>query len=278
MEVKTEREQILAELREMRIGNAWDWIRRNENLIKNKYSTDVEVVLEIVRKVGGSVTTRGLDKYFAKEVFNNQILYLTLAQDKGRGLDWLLDGIGMSEELKKSEPFLLLMAQTCNSCNDFRFGKIMKSINKELLSQPDFANILVKCAPNSIRYIDESIRKNPKFVAKHISSNPELLTNQYTCLAFDIETLRNAESLLASKYDMNDELSAQIEFAIETIQAEEKRKQQQEQQEKNQRTTFTGYGRVEPVTPTKRGGDNPHRPDVHVAMKTHNGRTITRTM
>ena len=116
-------------------------------------------------------------------------------------------------------------------------------------------------------------------MAKHISANPKLLTNQYACLAFDVETLREAESLLASKYDMNDELSAQIEFAIETIQAEEKRKQQQEQQEKNQSTTFTGYGRVEPVTPTKHGGrNNPHRPDVHVAMKTHDGRTITRTM
>ncbi|MBQ3502159.1 MAG: hypothetical protein IJA72_00640 [Clostridia bacterium] len=279
MQERTEREQILDEIKDVEFGYAFDWVRKNKEVLKQNYSEDVEVVIDLLKKWAGLEGIDLLKECFSQEIFNNKSLYITLMEEKDARAKrtGLRNAIKlMGDDLKKSKPLTLFMASDALIGDRFEFSAF---ISKELLADINYASILVECAPKSIRYINDSLRKNPKFVAKHISENSELLTNQYCCQAFDVETLKEAERLLTLKYDMNDELSNQIAFAIETIQAEEEKKQQQNKQEKNQSTTFNGYGKVEPVTPTRGGGrNNPRRPDVHVAMKTHDGRTIIRTM
>ena len=46
-----EREQILEQLRKMRVGSSWELVCKNEQLIKDKYANDMEMLVEVLNKL-----------------------------------------------------------------------------------------------------------------------------------------------------------------------------------------------------------------------------------
>ena len=267
-----EREQILEQLRKMEVGSSWEFVCQNKRLIKDKYANDMEMLVEVLNKIGGSSGTAiyRIDTIFSKELVDSPILYLTLAQGGHKGL-WHFIYRGLPNELSKSESFLVLMAQYCynSESRGAVFPKLMSYIDKELFKQPDFVNMLVKHAPGAIMYVDKSLMTNPKFVAKHILDNSQLITDEYLLNAFDYKTLNEAADLLASRSELSEELSEKVDLAIETLKNIERERQRKEASK-----------RRNPVASTISIDDEPRSPDrprVHVAMKTPDGRTVIKT-
>ena len=244
MQERTERDKILDILREESGGLGCSYAELRQALkyarvsisdsdFKAKYGNDMEVALALIECCGGLYGNDGdikiLKNLISEDIRNNQIMWIAMAERRGG-----LYGCGqlIGEELKSSPEFTLyLISNISKKAKEHGLEKDIKLINPELLQKADFVNMLIDCAPRTINYIPDTFKKNPKFIAKHISNNTELLTNPDLAVRLDKEILLQAEEVLASKYAINDELRGQIAFAVETIEMkeqEEKRKLQQQ--------------------------------------------------
>ena len=290
MEVKTEREKILDILREEGKGIGCSYAEFKQTLklltrvsisdadFKEKYGNDMEVASALIECCGGMYVNdvATLKNLISEDIRNNQIMWLAMAERRGG-----LYGCGqlIGDELKKSPEFqLYLISNISKKAKENGLQEDMKIIDKELLQKADFVNMLVDCAPRTISYIPNEFKKNPKFIAKHISNNTELLTNPDLAVRLDKETLLQAEEVLASKYDMNDELSDQIAFAVETIELkeQEEKKKLQEKNKNNLSPFMAEPGRS--VHNNSDGPRRPNRPHEYVAERTYNGGTVRRTI
>lgn len=284
MQERTERDKILDVLREESKGIGCSYVDFKQTLklltrvsisdddFKSKYENDMEVAIALIECCGQDLNIKNL---ISEDIRNNQIMWLTMAERRGslRGAGQLI-----GDELKKSPEFTLyLISNISKKAKEPGLKRDMEFIDRELLQKADFINMLVDCAPRTINYIPDTFKKNPKFIAKHISNNTELLTNPDLAVRLDKEILLQAEEVLASKYAINDELRDQIAFAVETIELkeqEEKRKLQQ--QNKNNINPFM----AEPGRSVHNNSDEPRRPNrphEYVAERTFDGRTIRRT-
>ena len=292
MEAKTEREKILDVLREESQGLGCSYTEFKQTLklltrvaisdadFKAKYENDMEVALALIECCGGMYANdddiKILKNLISKDIRNNQIMWLAMAERRGG-----LYGCGqlIGDELKKSPEFqLYLISNISKTAKELGLEEDMKFIDKELLKKPDFVNMLVDCVPRTINYIPDTFKKNPKFIAKHISNNTELLTNPDLAVRLDKDILLQAEDVLASKYAINDELRDQIAFAVETIELkEQEEKKKLQQQNLNNRPPFM----AEPGRSVHNNSDEPRRPNrrpyEYVAERTFDGRTIRRT-
>lgn len=283
MEVKTEREKILDVLREESKGIGCSYAEFKQTLklltrvsindadFKAKYENDMEVAIALIECCGTDLNIKNL---ISQDIRDNQIMWLAMAERRGS-----LHGAGqlIGDELKKSPEFTLyLISSISKKAKENGLKRDIEFIDKDLLQKADFVNMLVDCAPRTINYIPDTFKKNPKFIAKHISNNTELLTNPDLAVRLDKEILLQAEEVLASKYAINDELRDQIAFAVETIELkEQEEKNKLQEQNKNNLNSFM----AEPGRSVHNNSDGPrpNRPHEYVAERTYDGRTIRRT-
>ena len=241
------RQELLEHIRKgVKFNGVYNFSPKCIKAIKEDFNSDVEIAIEVFKK--SHISQKNILKdMFSSEVFANQMLWIALSQNESAGFEIARNF--MDENLKKNSAFLLLIASNLENNNKHSVEEILSIIDKEMLKKPDFVSMLVGCAPSAIAHLGDEFIKNPKFIAKAISENTEILTNRLILVHLDVETLQQAHNILASKYMVNDEFDNKVAFAIDTI-------MQSQAMAKQSSKSKTSYKSGESLTPNSRRRPN----------------------